>query len=131
MRLCVQGHEGGCGRPARGTETLRKMLDFVFQSGPCPLRVLRHVFALTKAVRPELIGDMSLDDIAIICADGGKATVSARIKTIYNETLQKAGDTRGRASFQKRSAKYGDAQLGNKNRTKGQAPAKMRGKRNG
>jgi hypothetical protein len=99
--------------------TFRRMLEFIFQSGPEPLRVLRNIFALTKAVRPELLGDMSLDDIAIICADGGKATVSARIERIYNATLEKAGVTAPRAAFQKRSSKYSAAQAGNKNRVKG------------
>lgn len=99
--------------------TFRRMLEFIFQSGPEPLRVLRYVFALTKAVRPQLLGDMSLDDIAIICADGGKATVSARIERIYNATLEKAGVAAPRAAFQKRSSRYSEAQVGNKNRVKG------------
>jgi hypothetical protein len=98
-------------------QTLRKMLDYIFQYGPEPIKVLRVIFALAKSVRPELIADMSLDDISIICADGGKATVSARIKRIYNGTLEKAGAKGAAAAFQKRG-NYAAAQAGNTNRRK-------------
>lgn len=107
-------------------KTFRVVLEFVFQSGPEPLQVLRHIFAITKAVRPELIGDMSLEDISIICADGGRATVSARIQRIYNGTLQKAGMKNARASFQK-AGDFSTPQKGNQNRK--HKPAKMMGKR--
>jgi len=107
-------------------KTFRGVLEFVFQSGPDPLQVLRHIFAITKAVRPELIGDMSLEDISIICADGGRATVSARIQRIYNGTLQKAGMKDARASFQK-AGNFSAPQKGNQNR-KLKIP-KMMGKR--
>lgn len=93
----------------------RGILEFIFQDGAEPLKVLRFVFALAKAVRPELIADMSLADISIICADGGKATVSARIKRIYNGTLAKAGVQACAAPFQKRG-NYAAGQKGNSNR---------------
>lgn len=95
-------------------EAFRLMLEFFFQGGPEPLQVLRHVMALTKAVNPALLGDMSLEDISIICADGGRATVSARIKRIYNGTLAAAG-MEARAAFQK-TGNFSEPQKGNKNR---------------
>jgi hypothetical protein len=95
-------------------EAFRLMLEFFYQAGPDPLQVLRHVMALTKAVNPALLGDMSLEDISIICADGGRATVSARIKRIYNGTLAAAG-MEARASFQK-TGNFSEPQKGNKNR---------------
>lgn len=98
-------------------QTLRKLLDYIFQYGPEPIKVLRVIFALAKSVRPELIADMPLDDISIICADGGKATVSARIKRIYNGTLEKAGAKGSAAAFQKRG-EYAKGQKGNTNRRK-------------
>ena len=107
-------------------ETFRGLMSFIFQSGPEPLSVLRHVFAVAKAVKPELIGDMSLEDISIICADGGRATVSARIQRIYNGTLAKAGMKETRAAFQK-TGNFSDPQRGNQNRK--HKPAKMRAKR--
>jgi hypothetical protein len=104
----------------------QRLLEFFYQCGPDPLHLLRHVFGVTKAVRPELLGDMSLEDIAIICADGGRATVSARIQRIYNGTLQKAGMKDVRAPFQK-AGNFSTSQLGNQNRKK--KPAKMHAKR--
>jgi hypothetical protein len=95
--------------------TFRGMMEFIFQAGPEPLQVLRHVFAIAKAVRPELLGDMSLEDISIICADGGRATVSARIQRVYNGTLAKAGMKDARAAFQK-AGDFSAPQIGNKNR---------------
>jgi len=98
-------------------QTFRGLLEFVFQAGPEPLQVLRHIFAVTKAVRPDLLGDMSLEDISIICADGGRATVSARIQRIYNGTLAKAGMRETRAAFQK-TGNFSAPQKGNQNRKK-------------
>jgi len=120
------GHDAAALRAETRLDTFRGMLEFIFQSGPDPLLVLRHVFALTKAVRPELLGDMSLEDISIICADGGRATVSARIKRIYNGTLSKAGMADVRAPFQK-SGNFSEPQKGNKNRK--YQPAKMKARR--
>lgn len=104
----------------------RRLIEFFYQSGPEPLQLLRHVFSVTKAVHPDLIGDMSLEDISIICADGGRATVSARIQRIYNGTLQKAGMKDARAPFQK-AGNFSTPQKGNQNRK--HKPAKMMGKR--
>ena len=109
-------------------KTFRLMLEFFFQSGPDPLQVLRQVFALTKAVRPELLGDMSLEHISIICADGGRATVSARIQRIYNGTLAKAGMKETRAPFQK-TGNFSEPQRGNQNRAGRKKLAKMKAKR--
>lgn len=105
-------------------DTLRTMLRYIHQHGPDPLRILRNHFALTKAVAPELIGNMSLDDIAILCADKGKATVSARVKAIYNRPLERCGMDSA-ASFQKRG-RYAEAQKGNQNRRKKKDPRKGR-----
>lgn len=115
-------------RMALRLETFRAMMGFFFQSGPDPLAVLRNVFAVGKAVSPHLMGDMSMDDIAIICADGGKATVSARIQRIYSKTLEDAGMS-GKASCQKTSEKYRTSQLGNNNRVKGREVTSRKGKR--
>jgi hypothetical protein len=116
---------------AERLDIFRALLEFIFQAGPEPLQVLRSIFALAKAVRPELLGDMSLEDISIICADGGRATVSARIQRIYNAPLARAGMPEARASFQK-SGTYAAAQRGNSNRamkkTKKHPTAKMKAK---
>jgi hypothetical protein len=109
-----EGENDG-GEFAQRVEIFHKLLDFFFQDGPEPLQLLRHVFAVTKALRPDLLGDMSLEDISIICADGGRATVSARIQRIYNGTLKKAGMADVRAPFQK-VGNFSAPQKGNTNR---------------
>jgi len=98
-------------------EILIRLLEYIFQDGCEPIKILRFVYALVKSIKPQLIADMPLADISVICADAGKATVSARIQRIYNGTIQKAGGKGSAAPFQKRG-NYSAAQLGNSNRTK-------------
>ena len=97
--------------------TFGKLLDFLFQHGPHPLELLRMLYAIVKVLRPHLIADMSLEDLAVLCGDGGKATVSARIERIYNapRDMRKAGHGELRASFQK-TGNYSEPQKGNTNR---------------
>ena len=102
-------------------EAFRQILEFFFQDGPEPLAVLRRVFATVKAVAPHLVGDMSCEDIALICGDGGRATVSARIKRIYNGKLKESGMKAVKAPFQKSEEAvrtFSEAQKGNKNRAR-------------
>ena len=104
-------------------ETLSRMLDYMFADGCEPINVVRRVFALVKALRPDLIGDMSQEDIAVLCGDGGRATVSARIKRVYNFLLDENGGARGKSRVwhQKSAAAveaYARAQQGNDNRGK-------------
>jgi hypothetical protein len=98
-------------------EAFCRMLDYFFQNGPDPLQVLRNIFAVAKAVRPQVLGDMSMEDISIICADAGRGTVSARIKRIYNAKIEEAGGRPVLSSCQK-SGNYSTPQLANKNRKK-------------
>lgn len=77
---------------------------------------------MVKAVRPQLLGDMSLEDISLLCGDGGRATVSARIGRIYNGYIEERGGGKVKASFQKSATacgKYAEAAKGNNNRRKG------------
>ena len=87
--------------------------------------------ALLKTLRPSLLtvmerrnGNdvpvmMSLDDIAVLCGDAGKATVSARIKRVFNRKLEAQGMLGCFAHFQKSPEaveRYRAAQKGNTNR---------------
>jgi hypothetical protein len=95
------------------------LLDFFFADGPNPLEVIRRVLSTVKAIKPELIGDMSCEDLAILCDDTGRATVSARVKRVYSRFLVEHGATVTKARFQKSDAavaRYRQAQMGNKNR---------------
>lgn len=82
-------------------------------------------FCVAKALRPQLVANMSLHDIAILCGDSGRATPCARIKRLYNDRVAKAGNKACYIHFQKSETaveKYASAQIGNKNRTKGMKP---------
>lgn len=104
-------------------EAFWRFLEFVFEEGPEPLAILRRVYATTKAVAPHLLGDMSMEDIALLSGDGGRATVSARIFRIYNGKLKAAGMRGVKAACQKSDEAretYRQAQKGNRNRVKNQ-----------
>jgi hypothetical protein len=124
------------------TEAMIQMLEMILQGGPQPLEIIRMVLGLAKALRPDLIGHLSLEDIALLGADAlqwdqaqgkwvaGRATVSARIKRIYNGTLAKAGARAVKAPFQKSEAaveSFREAQKGNRNRTKNRRRRSRRG----
>jgi len=84
-------------------------------------RAMSAHFVIIKSLRPELIGQMSLDDMAVLCGDKGKATVSARVKRIFSRRLENMGMRGTHAHFQKSPAaveKYRAAQMGNSNRRK-------------
>jgi len=116
-------------------EAFHQVLEFLFAEGPEPLAVIRRLYGIVKALKPELTGNMSCEDIALLCNDAvqwdekkgewtaGRATVSARIKRIYNGTLQKAGMRAAKAPFQKSDEAvrtFREAQKGNQNRNKNQ-----------
>lgn len=82
-------------------------------------RALSAHFVIIKSLKPELIGQMSLEDMAVLCGDKGKATVSARAKRIFNRRLESVGMQGTHAHFQKSPEaveKYRAAQMGNSNR---------------
>jgi hypothetical protein len=101
------------------------MLDYIFEDGPHPLCVYRRTTAVVKAIRPRLTLDMSCAQLAVLCNDGqgrtsdGRATVSARIKRVFEEPISKAGMRGCKASFQKTESAgeaYSAAARGNQNR---------------
>lgn len=99
----------------------RAFIHLLTSDGMHPLLVVRNFYAAIKATRPELLHDMSMEDIAVLCGDGGRATVSARIKRVYNKRLAEVGDN-GRAPCQKSGAAslvYASAQKRNRNRREG------------
>jgi hypothetical protein len=110
------------------------LLDFFFADGPNPLCVIRRVLSLVKAIKPELIGDMSCEDVAVLCDDTGRATVSARIKRIYTRFLEGHGAKVTKARFQKSDdavRRYRAAQKGNRNRKGTGGKRKDSGKKRG
>jgi hypothetical protein len=112
------------------------LMGYFFAEGPEPLALIRRVYAVAKATRPDLLGDMSLQDLALLCGDGGRATVSARIERIYNKFIEERGGGKVKAAFQKSEtacSKYREVQRGNDNRKRGKRKAvkavKGKGKR--
>jgi len=103
---------------------------FVFQSfkGLCGFWTLEGFewrkavcahLAIVKALRSELIGGISLEEISVLCGDKGKATVSARAKRLFNRRLEAMGMRGTYAHYQKSPAAveaYRAAQMGNTNR---------------
>ena len=104
-------------RAKRRKDDLSKIIHYFFQQGPNPLLVIRNVYAAAKAINPDLLKDMSMEDISIICADSGRCTVSARIKRIYNKKIEDAGGRPVLSSCQK-TGNYSTPQLANSNRCK-------------
>lgn len=101
------------------SSTILHLLGLLVSEGTLWRSAVAMAFALAKALRPQLIGDMSLADIAVLCGDGGRATPSARGKRLYNARLAGGGAKGSSAPYQKREGtvrKYRDAQQGNKNR---------------
>lgn len=118
----VDGGGGGAEVCVERQEVFRALLGYFFADGVHPLDVVRRVYAVAKAVAPDLIGDMSLEDLAVLCGDGGRATVSARIKRVYNRYIEESGGRGVQAHFQKSATtvrRYAEAQKGNRNRRKG------------
>jgi hypothetical protein len=102
-----------------------RMIDYFFEDGPHPLAVIRRVLAVAKAIRPEAIHNMSLAQIAVLSDDGkgrtcdGRATVSERIKRLFEEPIRKSGMRGFKTGFQKTDSanhNYSVAGQGNQNR---------------
>lgn len=100
--------------------TMEALLDLLLEAGPRWQATVQMAYALAKALSPELIAGMSLEDIAVLGGDGGgRATPSARIKRVYSRRVEAAGLSATFLHFQKSAttvAKYSIAQQGNQNR---------------
>jgi glutathionylspermidine synthase len=107
-------------------KAIRGMLDHIFADGPHPLAVIRRVYALAKAVRPQCILEASCAQIAVLCDDGkgprktdGRATVSDRIKRLFEEPIKRRGMHGFKSNFQKTesaNAAYASSAKNNQNR---------------
>lgn len=100
-------------------EAFRRLLEFFFSDGPHPGYVVRRVFAVTKALRPQLILNMSLEEIGLMLGET-KAAGSWRIKQLVNRPIA-AGGHGSQLPWQKSHsacAKYAARAQGNSNRSK-------------
>lgn len=102
-------------------QTLAGLVEFLTSEGSTWRSLVAVAYCLAKALRPALIGGMSLEDIARLSGDqGGRATPCNRVKRLYNRRIEAAGGRKGaQVHFQKSCgtvAKYAEAQAGNSNR---------------
>jgi len=102
-----------------GRDTVRRVMRWWWAAGPTPVHPVRRVLGIAKASKPWLVHDMSLEEIAVLGLDGGRATVSARVMRDYNGTIEEHTSAKIRAPFQKTfsaAANMAAAQKGNTNR---------------
>lgn len=100
------------------SEVLVAMLCFLAADGPHPGAIVRRFYALAKALRPELIGHMSVEEIGLMMGET-PAAVSWRIKRIFSDYQRERGVKGFKAVFQKSDSAreaYARAQRGNNNR---------------
>lgn len=102
-------------------EAFDRMLDYFFADGPHPGTVMRRVFAWAKALRSELLLNMSLDEIGKMFGEG-RAAQSWRIKQLVTRPLKASGAKGSHLPWQKSPTaveKYSASAIGNRNRRGG------------
>lgn len=107
------------------SEAVCAILSWLFESGPAPATVVKRLFSLTRAVKPELMLNMSGAEIAALFGQG-RAAESARSRMILGETLGRVGYKNTQLPYQKSPsacAKYAQVQRGNRNRVKARSRA--------
>lgn len=110
-------------------EAFARLVDFLFADGPHPGCVVRRIFALAKAIRPQVLCTMSLEEIHLMLGET-RAAGSWRIKKIFSGYLAAAGGRAVKARFQKLDtarAAMSRAQRGNHNRADGARRKKAAG----
>lgn len=99
---------------------LRKLLEDVFADGLDPERVAKRLAVFAHVMAARLLVGATCEEVGRIF-DQCRASVSWRVRRVYNERVERAGGV-AHAAFQKSAsvvARYSDAQVGNRNRRKG------------
>lgn len=102
------------------------LADLITQSAPGDKKaswrsIVAYCFSMAKALSPNLIGSMSLEDMAVLCGDSGRATTCHRTRRYYNRRVEESGALGTSVHYQKKDStvkKYKLAQQGNNNRSK-------------
>lgn len=108
-------------------EAFRELLGFLFSQGPCPGHVCRRVFCLAKAFAPELILNMGVRDLGKLFGES-HGTWQWRVKQVVQGFVKKQTGQDLHLGYQKSaesSAKYSQAQKGNKNRSNGERKKRL------
>lgn len=107
-------------------EAMRSLLDWVFEKGADPRIALRRLYALAHEVGPQLLRDLTHEEIALLLGDGaGRATSSARTQAIFGGLKSALGMTTDFGGMHKTVGareRMSQAQRGNRNRTGGKSP---------
>jgi hypothetical protein len=101
--------------------TIVAIVEYITCQGKTWKAIVATAYVLAKSFHPHLIAGMSLEDIAVLSGDGGRATPSLRVKRLINQRLAAAGAKACGVNFQKSAsaiASYAEAQKGNTNRRK-------------
>lgn len=102
-------------------ETLVALIGFMVSEGKTWRIVTAVAYCIAKSLRPNLLAGMSLEDIATLSGDEGRATPSHRGKRLISRRLKQAGAKATHTHYQKSPEaveKYRAAQMGNQNRAK-------------
>jgi hypothetical protein len=102
------------------------LLEYFFADGPGPDKVIRRIYAVVKAIRSDLILDMSYQELALLVGET-KAAQAWRFDKVIGGTLEAAGFLGTQFPHQKSSSSkpnYAAAQEGNKNRRGGKKTEK-------
>lgn len=101
-------------------ETFRILLGEIFSEGPDPARTMRRLYTLVKAYAPELIFNMSDQEMGLLFGET-RAAVSWRRNKLVTDRLAAAGNRGTHVRCQKSEearARLAAAQRGNRNRAK-------------
>jgi len=104
---------------AAGVDMLRRFLGWVFEQGPHPASVTQRIYSVTNAVCPELLLNMSGEEIAALFGQG-RAAESART-IMLNKKLKSVGFKHTTFRHQKSETarkRMALSALGNRNRRK-------------
>lgn len=104
---------------------MRNVFAYVMADGPEPLKAMKRFYALCKAYYPDLLRDMSDEQMATLFRET-RAAVSARRMRMVTKKLEAAGFKGTHVRCQKSEAarrRFSAAQRGNQNRKKPAARA--------
>lgn len=99
--------------------TIVAIIEFICRQGHNWKAIVASAYIIAKSYHPHLLAGMSLDDIATLSGDSGRATPSHRAKRLVTRTLEEGGCKATAVPFQKSATacqSYAAAQKGNHNR---------------
>jgi hypothetical protein len=113
-------------------ETIVALIGFMVSEGKTWKIVTAVAYCIAKSLRPHVLAGMSLEDIATLSGDRGRATPSHRGKRLISRRLAESGAKATHVHYQKSPEavrKYSAAQMGNQNRAKKKSPKRQPSKK--